>query len=58
MPIIVRGSEIEIKEIEKGVTIQSLLSPQNTGSDNVFLNLMEFEKGSLHNILSFHSSGS
>jgi|TARA_B110000116_G_C16755811_1_gene545739 quercetin dioxygenase-like cupin family protein len=51
MPIIVRGSEIEIKEIEKGVTIQSLLSPQNTGSDNVFLNLMEFAKGSLHNIL-------
>ena len=55
MPIIVRGSEIEVKEIEKGVTIQSLLSPQNTGSDNVFLNLMEFAKGSLQHLAGYKS---
>ena len=37
MPIVVRGSEIECIEIEKGVTTQSLLSPKNTGSDHVWL---------------------
>ncbi len=50
MPIVVRGSEIECIEIEKGVTTQSLLSPKNTGSDHVLLNLMEFTKGSIYKL--------
>ena len=39
MPIIVRGSEVAAQQIAIGVTKQSLLSPENTGSDNVLLDL-------------------
>ena len=44
MPIIVRGAEVEAKTISMGVTKQSLLSPENTGSDNVLLDLLTLEK--------------
>ncbi len=45
MPIIVRGSEVAAQEIAIGVTKQSLLSPENTGSDNVLLDLLTLEQG-------------
>ena len=45
MPIIVRGAEVADQAIGTGVTKQSLLSPENTGSDNVLLDLLTFEKG-------------
>ena len=45
MPIIVRGAEAATQAISIGVTKQSLLSPQNTGSDNVLLDLLALEKG-------------
>lgn len=45
MPVIVRGSEVAAKAIGAGVTQQSLLSQENTGSDNVLLDLLTFENG-------------
>lgn len=43
MPVIVRGSEVAAQAIGPGVMQQSLLSPENTGSDNVLLDLLTFE---------------
>jgi quercetin dioxygenase-like cupin family protein len=45
MPIIVRSAEVENQAIGTGVTTQSLLSPKNTGSDNVLLDLITFGNG-------------
>lgn len=45
MPIIVRGSDVAAKQIGPGVIAQSLLSPANTGSNNVLLDLIAFENG-------------
>ena len=45
MPIIVRGAEVAAESIVAGVVRQSLLSPENTGSDNVLLDLMAFDSG-------------
>ncbi|NNE83514.1 MAG: cupin domain-containing protein [Alphaproteobacteria bacterium] len=50
MPIIVRGAEVAAEAVGAGVTVKSLLSPENTGSDNVLLNLMTFEKGAGFNL--------
>ena len=46
MPIIVRGENVPPEMIHAGVSRQSLLSPENTGSDNVLLDLITFESGS------------
>jgi len=43
MPIIVRGDEVAAQPIGAGVKRQSLLSPENTGSNNVLLDLITFE---------------
>jgi len=43
MPIIVRGDEVAVQPIGAGVKRQSLLSPENTGSNNVLLDLITFE---------------
>jgi quercetin dioxygenase-like cupin family protein len=45
LPIIVRGAEAASQPVASGVTTQSLLSPENTGSDNVLLDLITFEHG-------------
>ena len=45
MPVIVRGSEVAAEAIGAGVAKQSLLSQENTGSDNVLLDLLTFEAG-------------
>ena len=45
MPIIVRGSEVAAQEIAIGVTKQSLLSPENTGEDNVLLDHLTYAQG-------------
>ena len=45
MPIIVRGAEVAAEAIGAGISKQSLLSPENTGSDNVLLDLLSFETG-------------
>ncbi len=45
MPLIVRGEEVATQTIGAGVTKQSLLSPKNTGSNNVLLDLITFENG-------------
>ena len=50
MPIIVRGAEVATQTIGIGVTTQSLLSPENTGSDNVLLDLITFENGAAFDI--------
>lgn len=44
MPVIVRGAQVAADTISTGVTKQSLLSPENTGSDNVLLDLLTFER--------------
>lgn len=45
MPVIVRGAEIAAKTVGAGVTVQTLLSPENTGSDHVLLDLLSFADG-------------
>lgn len=50
MPIIVRGAEVAAESIAAGVERQSLLSPENTGSDNVLLDLVSFESGATFEI--------
>ncbi len=45
MPIIVRGKEVTAQTIGAGVTKKSLLSPENTSSNNVLLDLITFENG-------------
>lgn len=45
MPIIVRGEDVAAETVAPGVIAQSLLSPKNTGSNNVLLDLATFEKG-------------
>jgi quercetin dioxygenase-like cupin family protein len=50
MPVIVRGAEVASKALGAGVTAQSLLSKENTGSDNVLLDLISFEGGSRFDI--------
>jgi len=45
MPVIVRGAEIAAEPVNPGVTAQLLLSPENTGSNNVLLYLMSFANG-------------
>lgn len=47
MPIIVRGAEVAAVQVSSGVTAQSLLSPENTGSDNVLLDLISFANGAV-----------
>lgn len=44
MPVIVRGAEAVLKPVGNGISVQSLLSPENTGSDNVLLDLVSFAK--------------
>ena len=43
MPVIVRGAEAAAEQVSAGVERQALLSPDNTGSDNVLLDLLTFE---------------
>ena len=43
MPVIVRGADVPAEAIRAGVTRQQLLSPANTGSDNVLLDLLTFD---------------
>jgi len=50
MPIIVRGTEVAVQTINAGVTKQSLLSQQNTGSDNVLLDVLAFEKDAVFDL--------
>ena len=45
MPIIVRGADVAAQVIGSRVEKQSLLSPENTGSDNVLLDLLTFGDG-------------
>lgn len=45
MPIIVRGADVAAERIGSGVITRSLLSPANTGSNNVLLDLVTFEDG-------------
>ncbi len=44
MPVIVRGADVPAEAVGAGVTRQRLLSPANTGSDNVLLDLLTFEQ--------------
>ena len=43
MPVIVRGKEVAAEQAGPGAIAQSLLSPANTGSNNVLLDLITFE---------------
>lgn len=43
MPIIVRGTEVAAEPVTAGVTAQSLLSLENTGSDHVLLDLLSLD---------------
>ena len=45
MPIIVRGADVAAEEVGAGVIAQSLLSSENTGSNNVLLDLITIEYG-------------
>lgn len=45
MPVIVRGSDVPAAAVGAGVAQQPLLCPDNTGSDNVLLDLLTFEAG-------------
>lgn len=45
MPVIVRGADVAAEPAGSGLIKQSLLSPENTGSDNVLLDLLTFESG-------------
>ena len=45
MPVIVRGSETVAKPAGDGITVEALLSPENTGSDHVLLDLVSFAHG-------------
>ena len=42
MPVIVRAAETDVKAIADGITVRSLLSPDNTCSDHVLLDLVSF----------------
>jgi len=50
MPIIVRGAEVAAEPAGSGVTLQSLLSPENTGSDNVLLDHVTLAAGATFDI--------
>jgi quercetin dioxygenase-like cupin family protein len=50
MPVIVRGAEVSAQPVCAGVTRQTLLSPDNTGSDNVLLDVLTFESGATFDI--------
>lgn len=45
MPVIVRGSETVAKSVGDGVSVAMLLSPANTGSDHVLLDLVTLAGG-------------
>lgn len=45
MPIIVRGTDVAAERVAPGVIARSLLSPANTGSNNVLLDLLTFDSG-------------
>lgn len=45
MPVIVRGADVAAERVGSGVIARSLLSPANTGSNNVLLDLVTFENG-------------
>jgi quercetin dioxygenase-like cupin family protein len=45
MPVIVRGTETDARDAGDGVAVRSLLSPDNTGSDHVLLDLVSFAEG-------------
>lgn len=45
MPVIIRAADVPTEPVGSGVTAQSLLSPANTGSNNVLLDLLAFESG-------------
>ncbi len=45
MPVIVRGAERKLASAGDGVTVQSLLSPETTGSDHVLLDLLSLSGG-------------
>ena len=47
MPVIVRGSETAAMPAGAGVTVAVLLSPENTGSHNVLLDLVSFDAGAV-----------
>lgn len=51
MPIIVRGTDVAAKQVGSGVIAQSLLSPANTGSNNVLLDLITFENGATFDLV-------
>ena len=48
MPVIVRGSETATKPAGGGVTVEVLLSPENTGSDHVLLDRVSFAGGAAY----------
>jgi len=50
MPIIIRGADVTAKPVGPGLVAQSLLSPANTGSNNVLLDLLTFESGATFNL--------
>lgn len=50
MPLIVRGAEVAAQTIGRGVTKQSLLSADNTGSDNILLDLFVSKKSTTFDI--------
>lgn len=45
MPVIVRGSETVAKSVGDGISVAMLLSPENTGSDHVLLDLVTLAGG-------------
>lgn len=45
MPVIVRGTEVVVRPVDEGITVQSLLSPDTIGSDHVKLDLVSIETG-------------
>jgi len=50
MPVIVRGADVAKEHVGSGVAAQSLLSPSNTGSNNVLLDLITIEYGATFNL--------
>lgn len=50
MPVIVRGNDVTAEPVAPGVVAQTLLSPANTGSNNVLLDLLTIEKGTAFDV--------
>ena len=50
MPVIVRGLELESRELNLGVTSQSILSSDVTGSNNVSLDLITLNSNAKYSL--------